>query len=152
MPQLLQIKKTTTADKDFQLLVTMLDHELWYELKEDQATYDPHNKVPDIKTAVVVYNSEEPVAIGCFKEFDKDTVEIKRMFVKKEFRGTGISKTVLQTLEEWARDNGYGHAVLETSIRFKTACNLYKSCGYNEMPKYGPYVDLPESICMRKSL
>jgi hypothetical protein len=43
------IKRTTASDKDFQHLVTLLDHELWNELKEDQAKYNQFNKVPDIK-------------------------------------------------------------------------------------------------------
>ena len=82
MPQLLEIKKTTTADKDFQQLVTMLDHELWYELKEDQASYDQYNKVPNIKTAIIIHQDEEAVACGCFKEFAEDTVEVKRSSLK----------------------------------------------------------------------
>ena len=43
------IKRTTANDKDFQWLIKQLDNELWNELKEDQATYDQYNKVPDIK-------------------------------------------------------------------------------------------------------
>src|SRR5215218_10479450 len=96
------LKRTTTSDKDFQYLVTCLDHELWVELKEDQATYDGFNKVPGIDTAVIVYAGTEPVACGCFKKFDDLTVEIKRMFVQKPWRGKGLSKAVLQALEKWA--------------------------------------------------
>ena len=76
-----KIKRTDSNDPDFQLLITHLDYELWNELKEDQATYDQYNKVPDVKTAVVLYVNDKPVAIGCFKEYNKVTVEIKRMFV-----------------------------------------------------------------------
>lgn len=144
------VKRTTTADAYFQSLVRQLDHELWNELKEDQAQYDQYNFVPDIKTAVVVCAAEEPVAIGCFKHFDNETVEIKRMFVKKPFRGRGLSKTVLGELEGWAKEQGYTAAVLETSIHFKTARSLYESNGYRIMPNYPPYVDLAESVCMRK--
>lgn len=77
------IKRTTANDKDFQWLIKQLDNELWNELKEDQATYDQYNKVPDINTAVVVYINDQPVASGCFKKYSADTVEIKRMFVEK---------------------------------------------------------------------
>jgi len=81
------LKRTTTDDEDFKLLVKELDHELWVELKEDQATYDQFNNVINIPTAVVVYISNEPVACGCFKKLDVYTVEIKRMFVRKNQRG-----------------------------------------------------------------
>jgi putative acetyltransferase len=146
------IKRTTANDKDFQLLVKKLDHELWNELKEDQATYDQYNIVVDIPTAVVIYNNEEPVACGCFKQFDQQTVEIKRMFVQKEHRGKGLSKTILSELEQWAKEKNYRFSVLETSIHFTTARNLYTTNGYKIIPNYGQYAGLPESVCMQKEL
>jgi GNAT superfamily N-acetyltransferase len=135
----LSIKRTHGSDPDFQLLITHLDHELWVELKDDQATYDQFNKVPDIKTAIVVYSNSLPVAIGCFKKFNDDTIEIKRMFVEKEFRGKGISKTVLNELEKWANESGFTNAVLETSQYFKAARSLYENAGYVIVPNYGQY-------------
>ena len=146
------LKRTTTADNDFQQLVFQLDHELWNELKEDQATYDQHNKVPDIKTAVLVYQRDEAVACGCFKPVAANTVEIKRMFVQKPYRGKGLSKQVLNELEKWALEEGFNQAVLETSIHFTTAKTLYQKSGYNIIPNYGPYVGLVESVCMKKQL
>ena len=152
MEQNVFLKRTTTADKDFQFLVTRLDHELWDELNEDQATYDPHNKVPDIKTALLIYMDGAPAACGCYKPFDEETVEIKRMFVQKSYRGLGLSKKILQELERWATENKYRQAVLETSIRFTTARRLYETSGYSVIPNYPPYVGLPESVCMKKTL
>ena len=147
-----ELRRTTTADADFQKLVQALDNELWNELKEDQATYDPHNKVSGIKTAVVIYSFEDPVACGCLKPFDKETVEIKRMFVQKGYRRKGLSKAVLTELERWAVEEGYRRAVLETSVHFKTARNLYRKSGYEVVANYSPYVGLMESICMSKDL
>lgn len=146
------IKRTTGNDQDFQLLVKNLDHELWNELKEDQATYDQYNIVVDILTAVVIYKDEEPVACGCFKKFDEQTVEIKRMFVQKDHRGKGLSKNILAELEQWAKEKNYQFLVLETSIHFTTAKNLYITNGYEIIPNYGQYASLPESVCMKKEL
>lgn len=146
------ILRTATSHPDFNLLVNELDHELWNELEEDQATYDQYNKVPDIKTAVLVYLNNEVVACGCFKEKDQSTVEIKRMFVKKKFRGLGISKLVLKELENWAMELGYVYSILETSIYFDTAKKLYQTNGYDVIENYPPYVGLEESVCMKKKL
>lgn len=146
------IKRTTTNDPHFNELILTLDQELWNELMEDQATYDPHNKVPHLPTAVLAYNGNEAVACGCFKVYNEETVEIKRMFVKKEHRGKGLSRKVLKELESWAREQGFLFSVLETSIHFDTACSLYKNSGYNIIPNYGPYAGLTESICMKKNL
>jgi GNAT superfamily N-acetyltransferase len=146
------IKRTTANDAHFQFLVKNLDHELWNELKEDQATYDQYNVVVDIPTAVVAYSNEEPVACGCFKQFNEETVEIKRMFVQKNHRGKGLSKQILFELEQWAKEKNYRFSVLETSIHFTTARKLYTGNGYEITPNYGQYAGLPESVCMRKRL
>ena len=147
-----QIKRTNTADPDFLLLINQLDQELWHELNEDQATYDVFNKVPDIATAIVIYVDNTPAASGCFKIYDGDTVEIKRMFVEKRFRGLGLARTMLRELEQWALETGFGFAILETSIHFDTARNLYRSNGYVDIPNYDQYAGLEESVCMKKKL
>lgn len=146
------IKRTTAIDPDFLHLISELDHELWNELKEDQATYDQYNKVPAIKTAIVVYVRDKPVGCGCFKEYDPQTVEIKRMFVQKTSRGKGLSKIILQALEAWALEAGYRFAVLETSIHFAAARRLYETSNYRIIPNYPPYTVLEESVCMKKVL
>lgn len=152
MNEQLTVKRTNSEDKDFLQLVLHLDNELWNELKEDQATYDQYNKVPDLDTVIVVYAGNRPAAIGCFKKYNKDTVEIKRMFAEKQFRGKGVSKVVLNELENWARELEYRYSILETSIHFKTAQNLYINAGYRIIENYDQYKGLDESICMKKEL
>ena len=144
--------RTSADHPDFVHLVSLLDHELWVELQEDQATYDRYNKVPDIKTAIIIYDNENPVAIGCYKAYNNNTVEIKRMYVDKAYRGKGISKMVLDELEKWAIENGFQQAILETSIHFNVAQSLYSKAGYVIVPNYDQYEDLEESICMKKKL
>ena len=152
MERQLTIKRTNSDDLDFQQLIRKLDNELWYELLEDQATYDQYNKVPGLDTVIVIYENEKAVAIGCFKKYSDDTVEIKRMFVEKEYRGKGLSKLVLKELEKWAEESGFRFAILETSIHFKTARSLYMNAGYTIIENYDQYKGLDESICMKKQL
>ncbi len=152
MNKWLIIKRTNSNDPDFQLLISHLDHELWNELKEDQAAYDQYNKVPDIKTVIVVYENKKPVACGCFKKHDDDTVEIKRMFVEKDHRGNGLSKVVVNELEKWAIEAGFKYAILETSVHFGPAKSLYTKAGYAVIENYDQYKGLEESVCMKKEL
>ena len=147
-----RITRTTTKNEDFIQLVNKLDNELWNELNEDQSIYDQYNKVPNIQTAILIYDNEKPVAIGCYKEYNNDTVEIKRMYVDKAYRGKGLSKIVLNELERWAIENGFQQAILETSIHFHVAQSLYSNAGYVIIPNYDQYKGLQESICMKKKL
>ena len=152
MSEEITIKRTTSNDTVFQELIRKLDRELWEELNEDQATYDQYNKVPDLNTAVVIYVNDQPAASGCFKKYNADTVEIKRMFVVKEHRGKGLSKKILYELEAWAVEKGFKYALLETSVHFIPATTLYKQSGYHIIPNYDQYEGLKESVCMKKEL
>ena len=152
MDEHLTIKRTNSEDTGFQQLIRQLDNELWNELKEDQATYDQYNKVHGLETVIVIYENEKPVAIGCFKKYSNDTVEIKRMFVEKEYRGKGLSKLVLKELEKWAEESGFRYAILETSVNFRAARSLYVNAGYTITENYDQYKGLDESICMKKQL
>ena len=148
----LTVKRTTANNPDFIYLVSLLDHELWVELNEDQSTYDQYNKVSDISTAIVIYADEKPVACGCYKKHDDKTVEIKRMYVDKNYRGKGISRIVLNELEKWSIEKQYEFAILETSVHFDVAKNLYQKAGYAVIPNYDQYANLQESVCMKKKL
>lgn len=152
MKEQVTIKRTNSDDTDFKQLIGQLDNELWNELNEDQDTYDQYNKVPGLDTVIVIYENDRPVAIGCFKKYNDDTVEIKRMFVEKGQRGKGFSKLVLEELERWAAESGFRYAILETSVHFKAARSLYTNAGYTIIENYDQYNGLDESVCMKKEL
>ncbi|MDB5148158.1 MAG: family N-acetyltransferase, partial [Mucilaginibacter sp.] len=64
----------------------------------------------------------------------------------------GISKLVLNELEAWARESGFKYAVLESAGKQVEAHSLYQKSGYERIENYGPYVNLPYSLCFRKTL
>jgi len=47
---------------------------------------------------------------------------------------------------------GYGALRLETGDRQPEALGLYARAGFEPTPAYGPYVDDPHSVCLRKRL
>jgi putative acetyltransferase len=149
---LTRLKRTTSTDPDFNALVKDLDNDLRIRNGVVMDIYDQYNKIEAIDTVIVMYLDNEPVACGCFKPFATDTIEIKRMYVKPHARGMGFSKTILSQLEEWAKELGFTYSVLETGSKQTEALGLYPKVGYVQIPKYGPYVDLPDSICFRKPL
>ena len=55
-------------------------------------------------------------------------------------------------LEADARIRNFRYAVLETGDPLVAASALYRKCGYKVIPNYGPYVNMPESVCMQKKL
>ena len=57
---------------------------------------------------------------------------IIRMSVDKEYRGKGIAKKIVTSLEKTAKDKNYKQIVLETNNDWYEAINLYKKCDYIE--------------------
>lgn len=147
----LDIRKTTTADPHFLSLERLLDLELEAEYPDEMAQYAPHNKFKTPIKVVLIFEQEKAIACGAIKELG-DHVEIKRMFVHPTQRGRGLSKIILSELEQWSVRLGYTYAILETGTKLTNAIRLYQSCGYIETPKYGPYLELAASICMKKQL
>ncbi|GAA4312073.1 hypothetical protein GCM10023149_07300 [Mucilaginibacter gynuensis] len=146
------LKRTNSADADFQMLIKELDLDLRERNGEMMDIYDQHNKIAPIDTVVIAYLDNEPAGCGCFKIFDDSTIEVKRMFVRKNARGKRISSLVLAELENWAKELGYSIAVLETgSIQFEAQA-LYQKAGYDRIAAYGPYIGLPDSLCYKKVL
>ena len=149
---MIRLQRTTSDNEDFRLLIAELDKELLSRYEERQAIYDRYNIIENNRNVVIAYKDEMPVGCGCFKKFDDHSVEIKRMFVKPEYRGQKIAASILQELENWAIELNISGTVLETGIKQPEAIHLYRKSGYIVVENYGPYKGLPESICMQKNL
>ena len=148
----LEVVKTDSKNADFIELIKLLDDDLGERYGELQKQYKKHNKVDYINDVVIIYIDKIPVACGGFREHDIDTIELKRIFVMKEHRGQGLSKLIINKLEELAKAKGYKYVLLETGIKQNEAINLYKSNGYHVIQNYEPYVGNVNSICMKKTL
>jgi GNAT superfamily N-acetyltransferase len=114
--------------------------------------YAQFNKLDTIQHVVVGYEDGIPAACGAFKFLEEGTVEIKRMFTHPDFRRQGWAEVVLGELERWAAAEGFPRAVLETGYRQQEAVRLYKRLGYEQIPNYGQYAGVANSVCMAKAL
>jgi putative acetyltransferase len=146
------ILRTNSENQDFVLLIQHLDAYLKITDGDEHAFYNQFNNIDVIKNVVVVYADKKPVGCGAIKKFDKNTVEVKRMFVSSYFRNQGFAQKVLQELEIWAKELGYKKCVLETGKRQFEAVKFYHKCGYHVLPNYGQYNEMENSICFEKKI
>ena len=144
--------RTNSQNKDFIDLVKLLDEDLAKRDGEDHSLYAQYNKLDKIKHALVLYKYNLPISIGALKEFESDSMEVKRMYTLPEYRGQGIATIVLLELENWAKELGYNKCVLETGKRQPEAIELYKKNGFKIIPNYGQYTNVENSICFEKLL
>lgn len=94
------------------------------------------------------------MAIGCggLKEFDKDSTELKRMFVQPSHRGNGVASRIVSELEHWAKETGFSRMVLETSKEMEDAVGLYEKLYYQRIPNFEPYENIETSYCFAKRI
>jgi GNAT superfamily N-acetyltransferase len=146
------LHRTDSRDRDFQYLSLLMDNDLRKRYGLLQSVYDDLNIIGDLDTVLIAYLDQTPVGCGCFRKFSDNTIEVKRMFVEPVHRGHGVATQILAALEEWAKEKGFNHAILETGHKQPEAIHLYERSGYAITINYGPYAALDNSVCMRKKL
>ncbi len=67
-----------------------------------------------------------------------DAAEMKRLYVRPEFRGTGLGKKLVDELMMRASNIGYRAILLDTLPSMSEAQQLYQRLGFVEIPPYYP--------------
>ena len=93
-----------------------------------------------------------PAACGGIKLIGQEYGELKRMYVRPQFRGLGFGKLVLAELEAHARAHHIPLLRLETGVQQQEAIGLYEGWGFYRIPPFGLYTDDPLSRCYEKRL
>lgn len=94
----------------------------------------------------------EPAACGGLKLFGADYGEIKRMFVRPEFRRRGFAKAMLDRLAAHAQMHGVSVLRLETGVHQREAIGLYERTGFRRIAPFGDYKEDPLSVFFEKRI
>lgn len=78
------------------------------------------------------------VLAGCIglRKIDSENCEMKRLYVKPQFRGKKIASFLVKHIIEEARKIGYKHILLDTLPFLETAIIMYKNYGFYEIESY----------------
>ena len=143
---------TTSENPDFIFLIQTFDTFLWERYPELKKDYWGNNLIEFNPNVIIVYLDEKPVGCGCFKRYNENSAELKRMFVSPEARGLGLAQLVIKELELKAKEQGFETFILETLYKQTEAISLYQKVGFEIVENYEPYVGMTNSICMSKSI
>ena len=97
---------------------------------------------------------QDGVAAGCggIELFGTEYGEVKRMYVRPQFRGLGLAKLMLEHLAAYARQHNIHLLRLETGIHQKEAIALYERMGFQKVPPFGTYKEDPLSRFYEKQI
>jgi GNAT superfamily N-acetyltransferase len=153
--------KTIITDEKNQDFIN-LAKKLWCEYFENVGdTVDKYQEVNNLEGkhfVILIFDEDNenrnnnPIACGSFKEFSKDTVEIKRVFVKQPYRNNGLATFIMGKLEKEAKMRAYDFSILMTGINNIFSQLLYKKLDYKEVEGFGIFKEDPDSVTMRKKL
>lgn len=104
---------------------------LQQELAEPPGKYVP----PDGRLLIAIQYAE---TAGCvaLRKIDRGICEMKRMWIRPEFRVKGIGRALAETVIDEARKIGYTRMCLDTGKFMKEAQALYRSLGFKDIEPY----------------
>jgi GNAT superfamily N-acetyltransferase len=148
----IELRRSDRDDPLFIELTAELDADLWRRYPSTQEAYAAGNAIAAGASVVLCLDAGKAAGCGCFRELREGMVELKRMFVRPEYRGRGIASSILRELEAWAAEGGARRMILETGLGQPEAIGLYEKRGYSRIENFGAYAGNAESVCMAKPL
>ncbi|WP_394792727.1 GNAT family N-acetyltransferase [Armatimonas sp.] len=74
--------------------------------------------------------------LGGLRYLRPEVAEVKRLYVRPEFRGRKLGELTLNRLLDDARAFGYKHVCLDTGVFMKSAHRLYEANGFSDCAAY----------------
>lgn len=85
----------------------------------------------------MAFADEKPAGCVALREIDDEICEMKRLFVRDDFRGAGLGKKLIERLIEAAKIVGYKKMRLDTLLeKMPKAVALYREFGFRPIAAY----------------
>ena len=106
---------------------------------------------PEGKLLVAIDDNGNVGGMIAYHRHSKDRCEMKRLYVKPDFRGAKLGEQLIKNILQHAKQAGYKEMVLDTIVPLKSAIHLYRKFGFTECE---PYYNNPmnDVIYMKKDL
>lgn len=133
-------------------LLTELDTHLTPHLypPESRHAFSVEKLLRDGVAFFVTRYDDKPAGCGGLKLFGSEYGEVKRMFVRPNYRSLGLGKAMLDRLAAYTREHQAKILRLETGIYQIEAVGLYERWGFQRRPPFGEYKEDPLSIYFEK--
>jgi len=128
-----------------------LNVSLCFENLDKEVNELPGVYAPPRGSLLLAADGEKIAGCVALKKVDDRVCEMKRLYVRAEFRGRGIGKRLAMQIVDEAREIGYERLRLDTLPSMKEAISLYRSLGFEEIPAYRE-LPVPGALFMQVKL
>lgn len=128
----------------FEEYAAWLEVDLCFQGFSDELASLPGKYAPPDGRLYLATIDAQPAGCIALKRLDEKTAEVKRLYVRPDFRGRGLGLSLARRVIEDARSIGYRSLVLDTLERMSSARKIYKALGFRRITPY--YVNPLEGV------
>lgn len=140
MAEIIQVssnQEIETVKTLFLEYATWLGFELCFQGFDEELATLPGKYAPPNGRLYIVQDDDKIAGCIALREFKTGISEMKRLYVKPEFRGKGIGNIMVEKVIQDAIEIGYKKMLLDTiGDKMSSAIKIYKSFGFKEIPAY----------------
>lgn len=103
---------------------------------EEELNKLPGKYGPPDGVLILAYLEEKEVGCIALRKISEEICEMKRLYVKREYRSLGIGRVLVKILIKEAKHLDYKFMRLDTIPSLKKAQNLYESFGFYDIEPY----------------
>jgi ribosomal protein S18 acetylase RimI-like enzyme len=114
-----------------------LEIDLCFQSFEQELAELPGDYIPPTGCLLLAFDDDQIAGCIALRRFDERTCEMKRLFVRAQFRGKDFGRQLIDAIIRAAKQIGYEHMRLDTlPPKMDDAIRLYRSYGFEEIDPY----------------
>lgn len=141
-----RIERRSADDEEILRLFSLHDDFMIDFLGEDRVYYTRYGEHEKLEAVWAAIMNGQMVGCAAYRMKETSVGEVKRVFVKEEFRGQGISKALMDAIEAHAREQGCEKLFLDTRMTLEPAVSMYRKRGFKEIFRAGLYIQMEKMV------